>query len=287
MKIFLALIVIIASLAGVSFYKNSLIEKELSKELRQNPKFAYSNLECSGFLKSDCKIKDPKIRSIELAKSITIKGIDPLNIPNEDEKKQIPVSIFVEGAKFSLWDFVVRKKSALNLKEFYKKHSGDYNISSDLILNVNQGKVEGLKLLSLKAKDRFLPYELSGELDGLDSALIVKKLHFNLDLSQKRALFDDFALSMRECCSDQFPKEYQNKSNDELYEEFKAQLNQYQTTSKSIKEIVSALADENKKDLKFSADAKSSTPVKNMILSILILGPKALDKFYDIKVNAK
>ena len=287
MKFFITFLLVLASLFGLSYYKNSVIQKTLDDELKHYPQVKYSDLECSGFIKSDCQIKDPKFKSYPLANSITIEGIDPTNIPSPNETKELSANIFVDGAKYSLWDLLAHNNPLLKMGGFYKKHSGDYNISSKFLFGVNGDRIDYVKILSLRADDRFLPYELNGELKVFGDSVKMKRLNLSLDLATKRELFDDYIDSIRKCCKDEMPKEYQNMSNDEIYEQLKLKLKSFHTGLDSLNEIINALSDDDKKKLSLYVESKQDVSIKSMILPFLILGPKAIERFYDIRVEAR
>jgi len=283
-KFLIALLLVLASLFGLSYYKNSLLQKSLADELKHYPQLRYSTLECNGFIKSDCKIIKPKLKSLLLAKSITVKEIDLTDILSQEKSKELNTHIFVDGAKYSLWDLLANKNSFMNMGNFYKKHSGDYNISADLLLGLKEDKINSVKILSLKAEDRFFPYEINGELRGLGESLRLKRLYFRFDLSKKRELFDDYINSLKECCIQTLPKKYQSMSNDEIYEEFHSSLKSFHTNLSSLNKIIHALSSEDKKILGLDINAKGDVPIQSMILPFLMLGPKAIERFYDIKV---
>ena len=287
MKFLITLLLVFASLFGLSYYKNSLIQKSLADELKHYPQLGYSTIECSGFVKSDCKISNPEFRSLPLAKSITIKDIDPTDTPSQNEFKELNTHIFVDGAKYSLWDLLAKKNAFINMGGFYKKHSGDYNISANLLLGLKGESINSVKILSLRADDRLLPYEINGDLRGIGESLILKRLYFSFDLSKKRELFDDYIDSIRECCIDDIPKEYQNMSNDEIYEQLNLKLKSFHTRLAPVNKIIGALSSDDKKILALHIEAKGDMPIQSMILPFLMLGPKAIERFYDIKVVAE
>jgi hypothetical protein len=286
-KFFIALLLILASLLGLSYYKNSLIQKSLADEFKHYPQLRYSSIECSGFVKSDCKISNPEFRSLPLAKSITIKGIDPTDAPSQKKSKELNIHIFADGAKYSLWDLLVKKNAFMNMGGFYKKHSGDYNISANLLLGLKGENINSVKILSLRADDRFLPYKINGDLRGIGESLRLKSLYFSFDLSKKRELFDEYIDSLRECCIENIPKEYQSMSNDEIYEQIKSKLKSFHTRPAPLDKIISALSNDDKKILGLHIKAKGDVPIQSMILPFLMLGPKAIERFYDIKVVAE
>ncbi len=286
-KVVVLLLIGIVGIFGLSYYKNELIKKELTKELDSIDLIGHKEIECSGLLKSDCTIYNPTLKRVLIADSVIINDLDPTAIPRDGEFKKIPVSLSLKGVKYSLWDLLAQKREASEVGNFLKKYKQDYNIKAKLLIDSDGERVRGIKVLNLKADDKLIPYALKGEVSGLDQALIIQALDLNFDFSNKRAIFDDFVASMRECCIDDFPLKYKQMSNDELYDEFKHRLNEIDLGLPSLDQALLVISDDTKKDLSISIHSKSQTPISQVILPFFMLGPRVIDKYFDIKIEVR
>jgi hypothetical protein len=286
-KLIILFTIIIASVFGLSYYKNKTISKEFSKQLSTMKNLEYKDIKCDGFLKSDCSISNPKFKGVLIADELIVSDIDPTIMPKQGEFLEIPLRIDLKNTKFSIWDALSKQESSPQMQKFLKKYSGDYDISSSLTLLSDGYSVKSLKILDLKADDKFLPFDLSGEVDGLDGAVILKDLDATFDFSKKRVMFNDFVDSMKECCVDDFPDRYKMMSKDELYSEFKENIKDIDLQIESLNDAISVLSDDKKHILHLSIKGKSDTPISKMLLPFLMGGTRVVDQFFDISVEAK
>jgi hypothetical protein len=286
-KLIILFIILLGGAFGLSYYKNETISKEFSKQLSTMKNLEHKKIKCDGFLKSDCSISSPKFKGILIADEIKVLGIDPTIIPKQGEFVEIPLKIDLKNAKFSIWDALSKQESSPQMQKFLKKYSGDYDISASLALLSDGDSVKSLKIVDLKADDKFLPFDLRGEVDGLDGSVILKGLDATFDFSKKRVMFDDFVDSMRECCIDDFPAEYKVMSKDELYVEFMKKIKSSDFRVPALNESLSILSDDKKKILHLAITGKSDTPLSKMLLPFLMGGTRVVDQFFDISVEAR
>ena len=286
-KLIIFLLIATAGVFGLSYYKNETISKEFAKQLDVMKELEHKEISCSGFLKSDCSIASPTFKGFLLADEIKISDIDPTIVPKQGEFVEIPLKIDLKNAKFSIWDALSKQESSPQMQKFLKKYSGDYDISSSLSVLSDGVGLKSLKILDLKADDKFLPFSLKGEVDGLDSSVILKKIDATFDFAKKRVMFDDFVDSMKECCIDDFPPEYKDMSKDELYEKFIQKIKEVDLGVESLNSATSVLSDKDKKTLHFAINGKSDKPLKQMLLPFLMGGTRVVDQFFDIRVEAR
>ncbi len=285
MRLVIFIIVIILALLGISHYKNSFIAKELTKELDKNPAITQKEVTCSGFIKSDCTITEPKVNALVLSDSVTIEGIDPTVMPKEGEFKPIKLKIEAKGVRYSLWDFLKKNPLFGTNRDFFQKYGKKYDVDADFVALSDGKTVRSIDVVRLKADDKMLPFELSTKADSLDKELVLKHLDINLNLSKKREIFNDFITIAKK--NGTLPPQMASKSNQEIISEISSMMLRNSTSIRALDEVTKALLDANSTSLSVKIDAKSDTPISKMLIPLVLSQGGALEEFFDIEVKAK
>ncbi len=286
-KFIIAVLIVLASIFGLGYYKNSKIRDLLQKEISLHQDFQDKGIECRGLIKSDCSIKKPSYKGHLIAKELIIKGIDPTYIPKKGKFEEIDLNIELKSLQYSIWDLIPSIGTVPSLKEFIQKQKQDSNLFGKIRALSDGSSVRSLKLENMRVDDKLIPYSVELQLDGLDRSIVLSKFIIDFDLSKKRVLFDDYIEHLKSCCADNLPYDMKNKNKDELYKEFIGKIKRIDTGVRSLNEALLSLSDDSKKELLIDVDAKSSKPIKEMLIPFLMMGPKVVDNFYDIKVEAK
>ena len=256
-KLLISIFFLTALLFLANYYKNQKVEKELQKAILNYKDISYDNIKCSGSINEECKIINPKYKQNLIADSIDIKNIDLLHLPKGGKFVEESLNIELKNNKYSIWDLLNRFSKFNDFKKF----DADYNTTVDLRVLTDGKSLRAIKIDSLRADDKNLPFTLKTDLSGIDSSLKLNELDIDFDLSKKELFLKDiFAQN-----SPRFPK----------------------TGIEGVDKAVDAIFSKDKKSLNLSLSSKTQKSLKEMILPFMIAGPAVLDKFYEIEVSSK
>ncbi len=290
-RILTVLLLFGAILLGLSYYKNDLLAKQIDTALTAEG-LSHQEVSCDGFVESSCTIDDPTYKGHKIADRLIIASIDPQTLVSLQKAQQnhtyenVPLHLSLIGIKDSLWGLIAKKGDRLT-RQFISPYTQEYNLTASLTLRTDTQTVQSLQIKNLKAEEKLIPYEIKGQIDNLDKATSLSALQIHLDLSQKRKLFDDFVTQMRSCCAQNFPREFQTMNNDQLYQIFLNKLSQFDSPMTPLNEVINVMKDPTKKALIVSLKAKQKIALRELALPLLMLGPNALERYYDIRVKAE
>ena len=290
-KVTVFLLILGMAMFGLSYYKNDLLTHHIDHALAQEG-LVHQKVTCNGFVNSTCTIDNPSYKGHMIAKRLMIESIDPQTLITLQKAQQhhtfktIPLHLTLIGVKDSLWGLLAQKGNRIT-KQFLAPYTQEYNLTASLNLHTDTQTVQSIQITNLKADEKLIPYEIKGAINDLDKATSISDLQICLNLSHKRKLFDDFATQMRACCAQDFPMEFQTMDNDQLYHIFLDKLSQFHSPITPLNEAINALKDPAKKSLTFTLKAKQKIALKQLALPLLMLGPNALERYYDIRVKAE
>ncbi len=298
-KLLLLIIILIAGAFGLSYFKNTKIASEFTKQIDTVEALKHDAVTCEGFINADCRIDNITYQGLLLADSLTLKDIDPRVQFEEGTFINIPVHAEIKNAKFSLFDISSMLKDQVqeNLKSFFNKYTKNYDISIRANFLTDGKRVRDVDILEVDAKDKITPFILKGKVTQIDTFPILQGFEASFDFSSKRIVFFDFIKEMRKCCLDKFPARYLKMSDNEIWDDIIKQTsemlkfnmkNQFnQDLETDMMKALLALLEDKKNTLELDVKAKKQTPLEQTVMMFFIAGPDAVKEVYDIKVKAK
>ena len=300
MKILLMLLaLLIAGTFGLSYYKNTKIASEFTKQIDTVEALKHDAVTCEGFINADCRIDNITYQGLLLADSLTLKDIDPSVQFEEGTFINLPVHAEIHNAKFSLFDISGMLQDTIQeeLKNFFTKYTMDYDISIKANFLTDGKRVRDVEILEVDAKDKITPFVLKGKVTQIDTFPILQGFQGSFDFSSKRIVFYDFIKEMRKCCLDKFPERYLKMSDGEIWDDMITQTSQAlklniknqfnQDIETELMKAMLALLEDEKNTLELDVKAKKQTPLEQTVMMFFIAGPDAVKEVYDIKVKAK
>jgi len=298
-KLPIFLLIVVAGTFGLSTFKNSKIADELTQQLAGISALKHGDISCEGFINADCTVGEISYQDILLADSVVLKGIDPTLQLKEGVFVSIPLEAKIINAKLSLFDITNMLKDDVQkeLKNFFNKYTSDYDITVKANLYTDGTRLRDIDIISLDAEDKMTPFVLSGKISQLDTSPILKGFKGAFDFSKKRIVFYDFMKEMRMCCPDKIPAQYVEMSDEEVWDDMRAQTSQFlklniknqfnqSIETDLVKAMISILQDEEN-TLKLELIAKKETPLEQTMMMFFISGFDAVKEVYDIRVEAK
>ena len=298
-KLPIFLLIVVAGTFGLSTFKNSKIADELTQQLAGISALKHGDISCEGFINADCTVGEISYQDILLADSVVLKGIDPTLQLKEGVFVSIPLEAKIINAKLSLFDITNMLKDDVQkeLKNFFNKYTSDYDITVKANLYTDGTRLRDIDIISLDAEDKMIPFVLSGNISQLDTSPILNGFKGAFDFSKKRIVFYDFMKEMRMCCPDKIPAQYVEMSDEEVWDDMRAQTSQFlklniknqfnqSIETDLVKAMISILQDEEN-TLKLELIAKKETPLEQTMMMFFISGFDAVKEVYDIRVEAK
>ncbi len=298
-KLLLLVVIVIAGVFGLSYYKNEKIASEFTKQIDTVESFKHDAVTCEGFINADCRIDNITYQGLLLADSLTLKDIDPRVQFKEGEFINLPVHAEIKNAKFSLFDIssMLQDQVQEELKNFFTKYTMNYDITIKANFLTDGKRVRDVDILEVDAKDKITPFRLKGKVTQIDTFPILQGFQGSFDFSSKRIVFFDFIKEMRKCCLDKFPERYLKMSDGEIWDDMIEQtskalkMNIKNTFNQDIEtdlmKAMLALLEDEKNILELDVKAKKQTPLEQTVMMFFIAGPDAVKEVYDIKVKAK
>ncbi len=293
------MITLIAGAFGLSYFKNTKIAEEFTKQIDTVNALTHGKVSCEGFINADCRIDNITYQGLLLADSLTLKDIDPRVQFEEGTFINLPVHAEIKNAKYSLFDIssMLQDQVQENLKNFFSKYTKNYDISIRAKFLTDGKRVRDVDILEVDAKDKITPFRLKGKVTQIDTYPILQGFQGTFDFSSKRIVFFDFIKEMRKCCLDKFPQRYLKMSNGEIWDDMIAQTasmlklnikNQFnQDLETDLMKAMLALLEDEKNFLELDVKAKKQIPLEQTVMMFFIAGPDAVKEVYDIKVKAK
>ncbi len=287
MRLIVFVIFIVLALFGVSFYKNSFIAGELSKELDRHKEISYKDIHCRGFFKSDCEIKAPTFKGKALSDSIWIEGIDPTFIPKAGDYKPLRLRVEAKGVRYSLWELLKSNPLLRESEAFFKKYAKKYDIDADIVALTDGRNVKSLDIVDMLIKDEALPIDLKAKIDFRDKngGLVLKHFESDFDLSKKRDILNDIIDIAKK--SDALAPQTAAKPNREIIEEITSMMIRSSSGIEALDEVIKALFDRKTSRLVVKVDAKSEEPIEKLLLPLVLSGGAMVEEFFDIEVSAR
>ncbi len=298
-KLLILVVVIVAAVFGLSYYKNEKIASEFAKQIDTIDALKHGSIKCEGFINADCTIDTLRYQGALLADKLILRGIDPRVQFKDGEFINLPLHAEIKNAQYSLFDISTMLKNDIqeNLKSFFSKYTKNYDITIDANFLTDGKSVRDIEIIKLDAEDKITPFVVSGKIVQLDTFPILERFHGSFDFSNKRIVFYDFMKSMRQCCLDKFPDRYLKMSDGEIWDDMIAQtvavlkMNLKRTFNQELeRDLMRAMLDllqEKRNFLDIDVKAKKMTPLEQTVMMFFIAGPDAVKEVYDIKVEAK